>query len=234
MNDIKQNLDQIQQNIIHAEKKFHRIPHSIQLLAVSKTQSSERIREAWKSGQKAFGENYLQEALMKIQALSDLPIEWHFIGPIQNNKTRKIAEHFSWVHSVDNAITAKRLNAQRPLSLPPLNVCIQINISHEKTKSGILLEETPALFNQILSMSRLNLRGFMVIPEPSLNVEQQREPFHLIKTLFEQLNQENLGVLDTLSMGMSDDYIAAIAEGATIIRLGTALFGPRFSKTEYT
>lgn len=230
MKDIKNNLDTIRHHIIQAEKQFHRTPHSVQLLAVSKTQDSERIREAWNCGQKAFGENYLQEALIKIQALSDLAIEWHFIGPIQNNKTRKIAEHFSWVHSVDNAMTAQRLNDQRPLSLPPLNVCIQVNISHEKTKSGILLQEVPALCEKILLMPRLQLRGFMVIPEPSLNVEQQRKPFHQIKTFFDQINQENAGVLDTLSMGMSDDYIAAIAEGATIIRIGTALFGTRVSK----
>lgn len=230
MNDIKQNLDKIQQNILQAEKQFHRMPHSVQLLAVSKTQNSECIREAWNGGQKAFGENYLQEALLKIQALGDLPIEWHFIGPIQNNKTRKIAEHFSWVHSVDNAITAKRLNDQRPLSLPPLNICIQINISQENTKSGILLQEVPVLLEQMISMPRLKLRGLMVIPKPSLNFEQQRESFHQIKVIFDQINQENSGVLDTLSMGMSDDYSAAIAEGATIIRLGTALFGARVSK----
>lgn len=225
--NIKNNLHQIQQAIQQAEKQFHRLSNSVQLLAVSKAHSSAFIREAWQCGQKAFGENYVQEAVIKIEALHDLPIEWHFIGPIQKNKTRKIAEYFSWVHSIDNVIIAQRLNDQCPPHLPPLNVCIQVNISHESTKSGVLLQDVSALMENIRVMPRLRLRGLMVIPEPSLDFDQQRKAFHAIKNLLDQINQIHGLFLDTLSMGMSDDYIAAIAEGATIIRLGTAIFGSR-------
>lgn len=196
------------------------------MLAVSKGQSIEKIREAYDAGQQLFGENYLQEALIKMTALSDVHIEWHFIGPIQSNKTRKIAEHFSWVHSVDNLKTAQRLNDQRPAHLPPLNICLEVNISHEISKSGIAPPQTKSLATTCLSLPRLRLRGLMAIPAPQIDFQQQRAAFHLLAELFHALRGDGIP-LDTLSMGMSDDFEAAIAEGSTIIRLGTAVFGRR-------
>lgn len=225
---IKNNLKTIHQNITQAECQFGRIPHSVQLLAVSKTQHSSRIREAWEAGQKAFGENYLQEALPKIENLKSTDIEWHFIGPIQNNKTRKIAEHFSWVHTVEREVSAQRLNNQRPAHMPPLNICIQVNLHHELTKSGVLPEQTTLLVKKIIShMPQLRLRGLMAIPEVAKDFEKQRATFSELKQLLEKINQHLNLSLDTLSMGMSNDYIAAIAEGTTIVRLGTAIFGER-------
>lgn len=220
-------------NIKNAESQFHREPNSVQLLAVSKTQSSQKIREIWREGQCTFGENYLQEALIKISELKDTNIEWHFIGAIQNNKTRKIAENFSWVHTIEQEKTAQRLNDQRPENLPALNICIEINLDHEKTKSGIHLSnqyESNRLFwlvEKILTMPRLKLRGLMSIPELSENTDKQRAKFATLRCVLDQLNAQFNLSLDTLSIGMSQDYVAAIAEGATIVRIGTALFGER-------
>lgn len=230
--NLENHLKTLYQNIATAESQFHRKPNSVKLLAVSKTQSIANIQEAFKCGQKAFGENYLQEALLKIDALQNMDIEWHFIGPIQSNKTRKIAENFSWVHSIDRMIIAQRLNEQRPLNLPPLNICIQINFENEITKSGISTQDVIPFIQAIQKMPRLKLCGFMIIPEFSEDFEKQRQVFHELNQLLHQINQQLDLSLDTLSMGMSNDYIAAIAEGSTIIRVGTALFGERRKSTK--
>ena len=177
-------------------------------------------------GQLVYGENYLQEALQKIEALKDLAIEWHFIGPIQSNKTKPIAENFSWVHSVDRFKIAQRLNDQRPPPLPPLNICIQVNVSGEESKSGCTLDELDALASKIALLPNIRLRGLMAIPLSSDNFDEQRKPFARLRGAMERLNREGYK-LDTLSMGMSADLNAAIAEGATMVRIGTALFGPR-------
>jgi pyridoxal phosphate enzyme (YggS family) len=238
MNNLKTHLVTILKNINNAANQFKRAPNSVQLLAVSKTQSSSAIRKLWQFGQKAFGENYLQEALPKIVDLKDTDIEWHFIGPIQNNKTRHIAENFSWVHSVDNEKTAFRLNNQRPEFLPALNICIQVNIDQEMSKSGVNVSEVIALVQNIINMPRLKLRGLMIIPEVSTDENKQRETFRKLHELLNDINESYSNVngklnlsLDTLSMGMSSDYILAIGEGATIVRVGTALFGRRASLT---
>lgn len=181
------------------------------------------------AGMRRFGENYLQEALEKIAALQELDLEWHFIGPIQSNKTRPIAEHFDWVHSVDRLKLARRLSEQRPAGLPPLNICLQVNVSGEQSKSGITLQELPALAQEVATLPRLRLRGLMAIPAPAAGLEAQRQPFRQMRFALEQLIAEGLE-LDTLSMGMSGDLEAAIAEGATLVRIGTALFGPRPQK----
>lgn len=229
-NNLCHHLKAIHQNILTAENQFGRSPNSVTLLVVSKTQTSESIRTLWTCGQTAFGENYLQEALPKMIALQDTQIVWHFIGPIQHNKTRKIAEHFSWVHTVDKASIAQRLNDQRPAHLPPLNICIQINISQENTKSGIFSQtEIMHLIQIIQQLPRLKLRGFMIIPEYTADIAKQRQIFSTLRNLRDHINN----TLDTLSMGMSNDYIAAIAEGATIVRLGTALFGARMINTQH-
>lgn len=223
---IKNLLDNLYKNIRQLESQFDRVPNSVKLLAVSKKQSVERIGEAYNHGQIAFGESYLQEALSKIQVLTNKAIEWHFIGPIQKNKTKGIAQLFCWVHSIDRAIIAQRLNDQRPSHLAPLNVCIQVNISEENTKSGVSIDEVFNLAQVIQSLPKLKLRGLMAIPEHSQDFNQQRVIFHELKRLFDKLNQTGYE-LDTLSMGMSDDYPAAIAEGATIIRIGSKIFGGR-------
>ncbi len=211
-------------------RAMSRDPHDIHLLAVSKTFGPDAVIEAAQSGQMAFGENYLQEALDKMEAVRalhpDLQLEWHFIGPIQSNKTRPIAEHFDWVHSVDREKIALRLSEQRPPHLPPLNVCLQVNISGEASKSGASAEEAENLARRIADMPRLNLRGLMAIPEPVADPEKQRAPFRELRMLAERLRASGLK-LDTLSMGMSADLAAAIAEGATIVRIGTAIFGKR-------
>jgi hypothetical protein len=203
---------------------------SVTLLAVSKTRSSEELRALAGLGITRFGENYLQEALEKMAALGDLPLEWHFIGPIQSNKTRALAEHFDWVHSVDRLKIAQRLSEQRPPQLPPLNICLQVNISAEQSKSGIRLDELPGLAREVAQLPRLRLRGLMAIPAPAEGMEAQRRPFRALRLAMEQLNADGMA-LDTLSMGMSDDLEAAIAEGATLVRIGTALFGQRTAKT---
>lgn len=209
--------------IANAAQNAGRNPAEIALLAVSKTFPAEAVRAAWALGQRAFGESYVQEALNKIAALRDVtPIEWHFIGPIQSNKTRLIAEHFSWVHGIDRLKIAERLSAARPLSLPDLQVCLQVNISAEASKGGVAPQETLALARSLAALPRLKLRGLMAIPEPG--AEQPR--FAQLRGLLEQLNTQGL-TLDSLSMGMSDDLEAAVAEGATIVRVGSAIFGVR-------
>lgn len=226
MNTIAQRLEAVRTRITQAEKLAGRPPGSVQLLAVSKTRPVKDIREALEAGQKRFGENYLQDALPKIKALEGEPIEWHFIGPIQSNKTREIARHFDWVHSVDRLKIARRLDEQRPPDLPPLNICLQVNTSGEATKSGVTIDECEALARTIAELPRLKLRGLMTIPAPADDEAQRQIPFRQLHRLYEQLNQQGLK-LDTLSMGMTNDMEAAIAEGATIVRIGTAIFGPR-------
>lgn len=197
------------------------------LIAVSKTQTAAAIAQAYAWGQRAFGENYLQEALEKQAELQDLAdIEWHFIGPIQSNKTRAIAENFAWVHSIDREKVAQRLNDQRPENLPPLQVCLQVNIDDEDSKSGVNLAELPALAQAVNQLPRLQLRGLMAIPAAANSPAEQHAAFARVRTALEQLNTAGLG-LDTLSMGMSGDMEAAIAEGASFVRIGTDVFGPR-------
>ncbi len=201
---------------------------SVTLLAVSKTQPAAAVREAFAAGQRAFGENYVQEALDKIAALADLraQIEWHLIGPLQSNKTRPVAAAFDWVHSVDRLKIAQRLSEQRPPDLPPLQVCLQVNISGEASKSGLLPADVPAVAQAVAQLPRLTLRGLMAIPEPEGDLAAQRLPHRALCELLDQLNAAGLA-LDTLSMGMSADLEAAVAEGATLVRVGTAIFGQR-------
>ena len=223
MSVIRQNLQAVRQRITDAANSAQRDVHGVELLAVSKTFGADAVIAAAEAGQGAFGENYLQEALEKIAEVKatrpDLELEWHFIGPIQSNKTRPIAEHFDWVHSVDRLKIAQRLSEQRPATLPPLNVCLQVNISGEASKSGVLPAETLAVAQAIAALPRLQLRGLMAIPEAVGDAEQQRLPFRQMHALLDQLRAEGLK-LDTLSMGMSGDMAAAIAEGATIVRIG--------------
>jgi len=202
-----------------------------QVLAVSKTQPASVIREAFQVGVRLFGENYLQEALEKQSQLTDLPIEWHFIGPIQSNKTQPIAQHFSWVHSVDRIKIAQRLNDARPKDLAPLNICIQLNIDSEISKGGVAMDEVEPLALAISNMPHLNLRGLMSIPEPSTNPDKQRAQFKQVRECYDTLLAKGYA-LDTLSMGMSEDYPIAIEQGATIVRIGSALFGARAPKIE--
>jgi pyridoxal phosphate enzyme (YggS family) len=194
------------------------------LLAVSKTKPASMIAEAYQAGQRHFGENYLQEALSKQQALGAFDITWHFIGPIQSNKTKAIASHFDWVHSVDKLKIAQRLSEQRPAHLAPLNICLQVNISDEASKSGIRLNELGELCAQVAMLPNIKLRGVMAIPAPSESFEQQCQPY---KALYQAVKTLNKPELDTFSFGMSDDLTAAIAEGSTMVRIGTALFGAR-------
>jgi PLP dependent protein len=201
----------------------------VMLLAVSKAQSAEKLREAWEAGQTKFGENYLQEALNKQAELADLKIEWHFIGPIQSNKTQPIAQHFSWVHSVDRLKIAQRLNDARPADLPPLQICLQVNISGEDSKSGVAPNELLELVGTVSALPKLTLRGLMTIPEPTDDESLQRQQFKQMRLLLNDLKKEGV-VLDTLSMGMSSDYKIAIEEGATIVRIGSAIFGARPAK----
>ncbi|TDG15679.1 YggS family pyridoxal phosphate-dependent enzyme [Seongchinamella unica] len=210
---------------LSAEKsqKAHRTPI---LLAVSKTRPAADIRAAHACGLNQFGESYLQEALDKIDQLADLPITWHFIGPIQSNKTRPIAEHFQWVHSVAREKIARRLSEQRPTGLPPLQVCLQVNISGEESKSGASVEALPALAALVDELPGLQLRGLMAIPAATDDEQEQRQAFARLRRVFEALQQDHPH-MDTLSMGMSGDWEAAIAEGSTMIRIGTAIFGPR-------
>lgn len=230
MKSIVDNICAVRAQIEQAAHLAQRPPGSIQLLAVSKTRSADELRQAFAAGQHAFGENYLQEGLEKIEALQDLPIEWHFIGPIQSNKTRPIAEHFHWVHSVDRARIARRLSDQRTASLAPLNICLQVNISLEPSKAGCLPEEAAALAQQIAAMPHLCLRGLMAIPAATDDIARQRQAFARMRALLQNL-QARHPQMDTLSMGMSADMEVAIAEGASIVRIGTAIFGPRTSPT---
>ena len=208
------------------EARYERPAQSVKLVAVSKTHPIAAITEAIAAGLLAFGENYLQEALPKIAATKDYTLEWHFIGPIQSNKTRKIAENFHWVHSVCEIKIAERLNLQRPTDMPPLNICLQVNISHEPTKSGIDQKNVAELAAFCETLPNLRLRGLMIIPAPQANFEKQREEFKKCRLLSEDLCAAGFN-LDTLSMGMSDDLEAAIAEGSTLVRIGTSLFGIR-------
>jgi pyridoxal phosphate enzyme (YggS family) len=226
MTAILSNLQATREAIAQAARAAHRNVTEVRLLAVSKTFPAMAVREAYSGGQTAFGENYLQEALEKIDALRDLPLEWHFIGPIQSNKTRAIAESFAWVHSVDRLKIAERLSAQRPSNLPPLNICLQVNVSEEESKSGVAAEDAVQLAQQLARLPHIKLRGLMTIPAPAVGEREQRAPFAQMRTLLEKLNSQGLA-LDTLSMGMSHDYPAAIKEGATIVRIGTAIFGQR-------
>ncbi len=199
---------------------------NVTLLAVSKTQTAEKLRKAHEAGQTKFGENYLQEALNKQVELTDLNIEWHFIGPIQSNKTQPIAQNFSWVHGVDRLKIAQRLSDARPAELPPLQICLQVNISGEASKSGVTPNELLDLVKAISTLPKLTLRGLMTIPEPSNDEALQRQQFKQMRDLLNDLNKQAFA-LDTLSMGMSSDYKIAIEEGATIVRIGSAIFGAR-------
>lgn len=226
MGNINTNLINIRKQIIAAETAYGRAPHSVQLLAASKAQPIEAIQEAMAAGQFAFGENYIQEALVKISALSDPRLEWHFIGKIQSNKLKAIAQSFHWVHTLTNLEHAKKLNSFRPTHLPSMNVCIEVNIDNETSKSGIVAADVLALAHEINNLSQLKLRGLMAIPTPQENFAEQRKPFHRLQKLLHNLQKQGVAA-DTLSMGMTNDFNAAIAEGATIIRVGTAIFGPR-------
>lgn len=229
---VAENISQVTSRIRAAEKAAGRIPGIVQLIAVSKTRSANEVRNAVIAGAQHIGENYLQEALDKQAELSDLDITWHFIGPVQSNKTRTIADHFDWVHSVDRWKIAKRLNDQRKTAATPLNVCIQVNVSDESTKSGVSLDELPELAAQINELPNLKLRGLMAIPSPDQSNEDLAADFARMQQSLNELNELDLA-LDTLSMGMSGDIELAIAAGSTMVRVGTAIFGPRnYSKPD--
>jgi pyridoxal phosphate enzyme (YggS family) len=230
MSTIAANLHDVDTTIAEACDAAGRGRASVQLLAVSKTFPPEAVLEAMQAGQRAFGENYVQEALDKMEAVAQaapgVPVEWHFIGPIQSNKTRPIATHFAWVHTVDRLKVAQRLSEQRPPELGPLNICLQVNVSGEATKSGVSEDELPELARQVANLPYLRLRGLMTIPEPETDPVRQRLPFARLRQLAEALREQGIDV-DTLSMGMSGDLVAAVAEGATIVRVGSAIFGAR-------
>jgi len=221
---ISSQLNKIQAQIHLAEITHNRVAHSVNLLAVSKTKPASDIVCAYRAGQRHFGENYVQEALLKQDCLSAFDITWHFIGPIQSNKTKVLATKFDWVHSVDDVKIAQRLSAQRPDFLAPLNICLQVNISDEESKSGVKLHELPDLIATVSTLPNLALRGVMAIPSPQSNFYAQREPY---KKLVSAVNALNIPELTAFSFGMSDDLEAAIAEGSTWVRIGTALFGSR-------
>ena len=230
MSTITSNLHDVEATIAAAARAAGRERSGIVLLAVSKTFPAEAVIEAMAAGQRAFGENYLQEALDKIAAVAQArpgaAVEWHFIGPIQSNKTRPIASHFAWVHTVDRLKIAQRLSEQRAPELGPLNICLQVNISGEESKSGVTEAELPALARDVAKLPNLRLRGLMAIPEPEADPQKQRAPFARLRKLAEALRADGIDT-DTLSMGMSADMGAAIAEGATIVRVGSAIFGAR-------
>lgn len=227
MATIAENLQAVRERIARAAEAAGRAPSSVRLLAVSKAHPADRIEAAAAAGQRAFGENYVQEALEKMARFPDL--EWHLIGPLQSNKTRAVAERFDWVHSVASEKIARRLSEQRPDERPPLNVLIQVNVSGEPTKAGVDARSVLPLAQAILGLPRLRLRGLMAIPEPTRDVVLQRERFSEVRRLAESLDRQGIH-MDTLSMGMSDDLESAIAEGATIVRVGTAIFGARSSR----
>jgi PLP dependent protein len=232
MSAIKTGMQAVRARIAAAAEAAGRRPDDIELIAVSKTFPAQAVTEAVRCGQRAFGENYAQEGVAKMLAvrneldLSPEPILWHFIGPIQSNKTRLIAENFDWVHSVDRLRIAERLSEQRPPHLPPLNICLQVNVSGEHSKSGVAPEQAVTLAEAVAVLPRLRLRGLMTIPAPASGEAAQRVPFAQMHALLIQLNATGMA-LDTLSMGMSDDFPAAIREGATIVRIGSAIFGAR-------
>lgn len=212
--------------IANAAVAAGRDPAMLRLLAVSKTWPADSVREAAAAGQRAFGENYVQEGVAKVDELAGLGLEWHFIGPLQSNKTRLVANRFSWVHSIDRLKIAERLSEQRDVHLPPLEVCIQVNVSGEASKSGVAPADLPDLARAVAVLPRLRLRGLMAIPEPTPDVALQRARFASLRAMRNELNAAGFA-LDTLSMGMSDDLEAAIAEGSTLVRVGTAIFGSR-------
>ena len=226
MSAIAEGLQAVRQRIAQAARLAGRNPDDIRLIAVSKTFGPDAIRDAYAAGQRAFGESYLQEALDKMPGLSELPLEWHFIGPIQSNKTRPIAERFHWVHAVDRLKVAERLSSARAQAQPPLQVCIQVNVGAEASKSGVAPNEVLPLARAILALPRLRLRGLMTIPRPVEDFEAQRAQFRVLRLLRDELAAAGI-VTDTLSMGMTDDLEAAIAEGATMVRVGRAIFGER-------
>ncbi|RMF19642.1 MAG: YggS family pyridoxal phosphate-dependent enzyme [Gammaproteobacteria bacterium] len=234
MSSIADNIVFVTRRIQKATADAGRPAGSVTLLAVSKTRPAEDIRAAYEAGLTHFGENYLQEALDKQARLTDLPLVWHFIGPIQSNKTRAIAEHFDWVHSVDREKIARRLSEQRPVHLPPLNICLQVNIDNEPTKAGVAPDDLHALANVVKDMPHLRLRGLMCIPEPKANEADAEATFRRMAHLKDALNASLDLNLDTLSMGMSGDIEPAIRAGATLVRVGTALFGPRAPKPQET
>lgn len=226
MENIAENLKKIRERILVAQQKYGRAEGSVKLVAVSKTHAADRVLAAVQAGQTEFGENYAQEALAKINSLDRTDLIWHFIGPVQSNKTRLLATHVNWVHTIENLRIARRLSEARPAALPALNVCIQVNISAESSKSGTDPVQLAELARQVAELPRLRLRGLMVIPAAEPDFGRQRLAFRHTRQLLEQLNAGGMQ-LDTLSMGMSDDLEAAIAEGATLVRIGTAIFGAR-------
>jgi len=226
MNNIEKSLAQINQLIQRTEKNFNRPPGSVQLIAVSKTKPVESIRTAIVCQQADFAENYVQEAIDKMASIGHVGLTWHFIGPVQSNKTRPIAAHFDWVHSIDRIKIAKRLNDMRPRQKPPLNICIQVNTSAEETKFGIDPDQLTDIAQYCASLPQIRLRGLMALPAPCSDFEQQRLPFRRLREMFIEL-QSFVPTIDTLSMGTSQDMEAAIAEGSTMVRIGSAIFGPR-------
>lgn len=229
MTTIASNLQAVYQLIETTAKKYDRAPEAVSLLAVSKTWPVSAVLEAIEAGQRAFGENYVQEGLEKTEQLAAKGLEWHFIGALQSNKAGRIAEVFSWVHSIDRLKIAEKLDAYRPPQLPPLNVCLQVNVSGEKSKNGMPFDEVERVAEQVKQLPNLKLRGLMCIPAPSDDFTEQRHAFRILRNMYENLNRRGFS-LDTLSMGMSHDLEAAIAEGATIVRIGTAIFGERNKK----
>lgn len=226
MSTIAERAARLRERIGVLEARYGRIPGSVTLIGISKTHPAQRVREACAAGVTQFGESYVQEALPKIEALADLPLTWHFVGRIQANKTAAIAAAFAWVHGIDRLRIAQRLNDQRPEGLPPLQCCIEVNVSGEASKGGAAPEDLPALAAAVAALPRLRLRGLMTLPAPAQSLEEQRRPFARLASCLAGLGSRIPG-LDTLSIGMSDDMEAAIAEGATMLRIGTALFGPR-------
>ena len=226
MQNMEKNLNLVRARIIEAARTYERDPDSILLLAVSKKKPASDVRLAYQLGQRDFGENYLQEAQQKMRQLADLDIRWHFIGAIQSNKTKPIAEAFHWAHCVDRAKIARRLSEQRPPGMPPLEVCIQVNLDHETSKAGVEPGEVPSLAAEIRDLPGIRLRGLMTIPAPRASEAEQRVPFARLAAILSDLRQQAIDC-DTLSMGMTQDLEAAIAEGSTLVRVGTAIFGER-------
>ncbi len=230
MKNIADRLNSVLERIRTLESRYQRPADSVQLIAVSKTRPADQIEQALLAGQSAFAENYLQEALVKIEQLQQKPVEWHFIGPVQSNKTTTISQHFHWCHSVDRLKIAQRLDASRPADADPLNICVQVNISQEQSKSGITVDETRSLCEKISELPRLKLRGLMCMPKPSASLEEQRQPFRQLFQLQQSIVDSGMA-MDTMSIGTTQDLEAAIAEGATMVRIGTAIFGERVAKT---
>ena len=226
MKSIAQSLEKIRNRVTVLERRYGRPAGAVRVIAVSKTKPAEAVRAAAAAGQREFGENHVQDALSKLDTITDLDLVWHFIGPIQSNKTRVVASRFDWVHSIDRQKIARRLNDQRPDDRPPLEVCIQVNVSGESSKSGVEPAALEALAESVAELPRLALRGLMTLPRPCDDLDAQRRPFATLRELHERLVARGLP-LDTLSMGMTNDMEAAIAEGATMVRIGTAIFGAR-------